>query len=63
MNARKVRAGLDAALAQLRARGREAELVLTTSEQAAAGEGGQPRLRGRPMIVSSSALVSESFRG
>ena len=38
MDAGKIRAGLEAALAQLRARGREADLVLTTTEQAAAGE-------------------------
>jgi hypothetical protein len=38
MNAGKIRAGLAAAMAQLRARGREADLVLTTTKEAAAGE-------------------------
>ena len=38
MNADKIRAGLDGSLAQLRARGREADLVLTTSAEVAAAE-------------------------
>lgn len=38
MNADKIRTGLDDALTQLRARGREADLVLTTSTDAAAAE-------------------------
>jgi hypothetical protein len=40
MNADKVRAGLDHSVAQLRAGGREADLVLTTSAEAAAAEVG-----------------------
>lgn len=38
MNADRVREGLNSALARLRAGGREADLALTTSEGAAAGE-------------------------
>jgi hypothetical protein len=38
MNASKIRDGLHAAMAQLRARGREADLVLTSTQEAAAGE-------------------------
>ncbi|WP_207476141.1 hypothetical protein [Arenibaculum pallidiluteum] len=38
MDADKIRAGLNTAMDELRANGREVDLVLTTSEDAAAGE-------------------------